>query len=192
MHPKLTHWSSWHIAAVGLALCVLLTVGVYFAGISPLVDRYEAYLHDRDLLMECRGRARELHGRQRSLRNQLAQARREIEGAALQLQPARTINRRMKRLTDLVEQMDLELDTQQPGKSVVGKWYERVFINLTVRGEFADCVRLVHKLLSDLPDMGVARLSLSRNPSVPDEPTLMQLELVWFTAPTVQTASASD
>jgi hypothetical protein len=79
----------------------------------------------------------------------------------------------------------LKIDQLRPGKSLNGSRYQTVPIYLVGSGSFSTCVKLLRELQRGFPDTSVASFEVKGDPTKPNEPTKLRVDLLWYALPDV-------
>jgi hypothetical protein len=173
---------AWHVDVTALALCALMTLGLYYGGLVPLMRERDATLARRDQLEAHRGNASHLAASVARARGQLQSVREGIDQTPLKLQPSRLVNSRLAELTDLANAQGLQIEHIEPAQARTAGRYEIVPLRMAGVGRFPTCVAFLHKLREEFPDTGIAGFELSGNPAVPGTGRF-EMELHWFATP---------
>lgn len=178
----------WQVDVIGAACCLALTAATIPFGLMPIKhDAAEARALGADLdsgksELDDLGRSR------LSLQAQEEEARAELAGCMVQLQPLENLNARMVFLTELVDSSGLELQETELGSSIVGPRYRTVPIRISGSGDYAECTAFLHHLRKRAPDTGVAALELSGNPESDVDLASFTFDLVWYAASSLAAA----
>jgi Tfp pilus assembly protein PilO len=186
------------VDAIGMALCAALSTGAYFVGVEPVIN-IQARVEEQERLIDEQLRIA-ADSEQLLLQEQtkLAELKRRLNANNVQLAPPTDINRRLDRISRLLESHGLTMQTLDPGTAhtdpELGK-FVMVPIRLAGRGSFAGMTRFLHQLLSkEFPDVELRSLNFSAptvgGPATEFEPdkAAFLLELRWYAAPAESTA----
>jgi Tfp pilus assembly protein PilO len=182
---------TWHVDAVAVALCFLMTLGLYYGGLVPLMRDRDATLARQDELEKRRQNASSLAASVARVRSQLHGVREAIDGTPLKLQPSRLVNNRLAELTELANAQGLLIEHIEPSPARAAGRYEIVPLRMAGVGRFPTCVVFLHKLREGFPDTGIAGFQLSGNPSAPGTGRF-ELELHWFAMPSRANEMTTD
>lgn len=170
------------IDAVGIGVCVAITLLWYAATISPLIRQ-------RSLTADLRGRIRD---QQRTTertkaatvaaQQQLQVVRQELAAGGIRLDSAAHINTRIARLTEFFTECALHIDDIQTGRTCSGLQCDLVPIAIVGRGAYTQCVRFLHRLSSAFPDMSVTRVEFRGVPAREIQPQQFRFEMFWYAA----------
>ena len=181
----------WHVDASGMALCVLMTLALYYGGLVPLMGARDATLARQGELESRRHEASSLASSVARVRAQLVGVREAIDKTPLKLQPSRLVNNRLAALTDLATAHGLQIEHVEPAPSRISGRYEIVPLRMAGLGRFPRCVVFLHQLREGFPDTGIAGFELSGNPSAPGTGRF-ELELHWFATPSRSVEASAD
>ena len=175
--------SLWHIDAAGAALCVLLTLTLYLAGVGPLLQRREDLGARQAELDAQQLKAARLASTCIAVGEQLATLEQSMSAVKIELLPAGQVNRHIAELSDLAAKAGLKIDDIQSGTPVAGARYEMVPIRLAGTGTYVTCLDFLHRLHRVSPDTGVSGLELGGSPSERGGEAQFRFELLWYAAP---------
>ncbi len=171
------------IDAVGLGLCVVMSLVSYLTTVRPFVRQRSATAALRQEMRTQQEKASQLEAQVGTVKEQLRAVRQDLAAAAIQLESAAHINRRVASLTEFFAGCAIQVDDVQTGRICAGPRYDLVPITIVGRGAYPQCVKLLHGLCRSFPDMSVMRIELSGNPGQTLEPEKFQLVLFWYAAP---------
>lgn len=186
---KTIPWSCGTIDAAGAAALLLLAGLAWLFGVRPAQDRLAEAARLADAVSERAGELDGLERRRSALTQQAARARRDLDAEPLELLPGARLNARLAELAVLVERTGMVVDSTEVDTGRAETWYEAIPVRLVGRGSFPDCVRLLHRLHGEMPDIGVEGLHVSGNPAAEEAPGRYRLSLVWYAAPTVSVSA---
>jgi Tfp pilus assembly protein PilO len=185
---------SWlKVDAVGIGVCVAVSLVFYWASVQPLLERQRAAAAQRRELNVRQDEAAELKAAVSTMQKRLADAEAERAAGTVRLETATRINTRVAGLTQLLSDCRLEVDDVQTARVSRGPQYDLAPITITGRGSYVSSVRFLRELRSAFPDMSVARIDLTGQPGQAAETTAFQFDLLWYAAPDRSVGSlASD
>lgn len=174
-------WKPRHIDAVGVAVCIVAAIPLWFTRVNPLLHS-EALADGRNTRLEVLHRnAAKLADSVARHRGVLAEFRKTLSDEEIELESAGGINRRIARLTSLADRSGLAVDEIMPGKASHGQRHDTVPIDLRGSGSYPRCATFFRRLASTCPDTSVASFELSRDPQRSDKPASFRLRLLWYT-----------
>jgi Tfp pilus assembly protein PilO len=178
----------WQIDAIGLAVCVLLTLLVYLGAIRPIRQRYGAVQARRAELDAKSQQARKLAQQHAAIERRLKAVADQLARGPLQPVPSTRVNQRIAQVTDLACRCGLKVDEVRPGKTQSLPHFDAVPIRLSGMGSYANCVQLLHLLRRSFPDKVVTHLELSGSPAGRERQARLRVDLVWYAAPALRSA----
>jgi hypothetical protein len=177
--------------AVGIGLCVLMSLASYLTTVRPFVRQRSATAALRQEMRAQQEKAAQLETAIGTVKEQLRAVRQDLAAAAIQLDSAAHINRRVAALTEFFAGCEIQVDDVQTGRTCAGPRYDLVPITIVGSGAYRQCVKLLHGLCGAFPDMSVMRIELAGNPAQALEPEKFQLVLFWYAAPGNSTQDAA-
>lgn len=165
--------------AAGAAACALVVVTFCLAGVRPLLGRAAGAAAARSRLAAAVQQRDLADAAARDGAEQLRQARRETAATALVLLPPGRVNDVLARVAAVSADCRVRLDDLKVGTLSVGDRYATVPVHAVGRGAYGDCVRFLHRLNRDCPDVGVAALSLAGSGSDAAGMVGIELDLRW-------------
>ncbi|SRR5687768_11720248 len=196
-HSTLANLTKWQIDAYGLALCLVVTAGAWFAGVSPLLSQRAAAAARREELAEKSQESSRLAAQARQLSNQLAALRHDLDEVRVELQPAARVNQRLAEVTAAAGECGLELNDVRPGRAVVGPRHTIVPIDVSGTGSYTAVAHFIRSFHERFGDSGIAAIELasagaatSAGTAGADASASFYLRLHWFVKPQAPTAAA--
>jgi len=163
-----------------LGVFALLAVIAYAVGIHPVIERHRGLGLRESELKDYQATAGELSGKVAQVAAEITRIKQELSDNAIKLKSADEINSHLARLAAVTGKCGLKLDQLRPDKYLSGPRYQTVPIYLAGSGSFPECVKLLHKLQREFPDTSVASFEVSGDPSKPEEPTRLRVDLLWY------------
>ncbi len=182
--PDKTTLHCWHIDALGLLACALLTGVAYVAVVSPVLQKHSERSALRAQLAEKRDRISSLSQMERQLDAQVAQLREDLVLGEVRLEPPQYLNTRMALIVELASATGIVINQTRAGEVKPGARYQTVPIFISGRGSYSKSAAFIHVLRNRLPDTGVVSFELSGNPGKPEATGTFRFELIWYAAPT--------
>jgi Tfp pilus assembly protein PilO len=179
----------WHIDALGLLACALLTGVAYVAIVAPVLQKHSERSALRDELAEKRDRISALAQMERQLGGQVAELREELALSEVRLQPPQYLNTRMALIVELASAIGIVINETRAGGVKPGERYQTVPIFISGSGSYSKSAAFIHVLRGRLPDTGVVGFELSGNPGKPEATGKFRFELIWYAAPARADAS---
>lgn len=171
------------IDAIGTVICLVASLAVFFAVLNPLIKQRSFLADQRDKLAARRDESSSLSASMRTLGNQLATAQQDLAESKIRLGSSDRTNQRLAALTALFYDCSLAVDDIQAGNISAGHTWDLVPIGIAGRGEYTQCVALLHELRQRFADMSVARFRLEGDPVKSEGPGGFRFQLLWHTAP---------
>ncbi|MDP6543805.1 MAG: type 4a pilus biogenesis protein PilO [Phycisphaerae bacterium] len=182
---NLAKYKPWQIDLAAAGVCVLLAVIAYVVGVHPVIKRHQGFdLRAAELKVQQK-KARQLSGKVAHIASAITQIKQELANNTVELKSASQINSHLARLAALTGQCGLKIDQLRPGKSLNGSRYQTVPIYLVGSGSFSTCVKLLRELQRGFPDTSVASFEVKGDPTKPNEPTKLRVDLLWYALPDV-------
>ena len=182
--PDKTTLRCWHIDALGLLTCALLTGIAYVAVVSPVLQKHSERSALRAQLAEKRDRTISLSQMERQLGGQVAAPKKELALSAVRLEPPQYLNTRMALIVELASAAGIVINQTRAGEVRPGERYQTVPIFISGSGSYSKSAAFIHLLRDRLPDTGVVSFQLSGNPGKPESTGAFRFELIWYAAPT--------
>jgi hypothetical protein len=171
------------IDAIGIGLCAAASLAFYWVTVQPCLQRQSFAAEQRRELTSRQDKVVELNAAAARVQERLAGAQADLAAGPVQLESAAHINKRVAGLTQFFSDCELDVDDVQTGQVYNGVQYNLVPITVLGRGAYGLSVKFFHGLRTMFPDMGVARIELSRNPGKNAERGAFQFDLLWYAAP---------
>lgn len=171
------------IDAGALALCLLLSAGMYVMAVQPVLDEHAAKREQEVELSERDAKASALGTKLGDFRRILEDTERQVASRSLKLESLSHLNQRLSDLTQMADACDLYLDQMEPGDKVPSTHYVSVPILVTGRGSYAATTQFLTRVHERWPDLAVSSLDLAGNPRQPENAPKFTLQLLWFAAP---------
>ena len=182
--PGKTTLRCWHIDAIGLLACALLTGVAYVAVVSPVLQKHSERSELRTQLAEKRDRITSLSLMERQLARQVAQLGEDLALSEVRLEPPQYLNTRMALIVELASATGIVINQTRAGEVRPGERYQTVPIFISGSGSYSKSAAFIHLLRDRLPDTGVVSFQLSGNPGKPESTGAFRFELIWYAAPT--------
>jgi len=175
-------YARWRIDAAGLAVCLVISIAFYALGVAPLIQR-SADIQDSIEEQQRQEQVKiDLARSHNQLKQRLGQAQKELNEAAIQLQPISRLNEYLAQLTNLATKSGLSLYEIKSSKPVTLKHYRSIPIRLSGTGTYQDSVSFLHSLNREFPDIRVSALNLSVSAYSEKPEPKVNMSLVWHTA----------
>ncbi len=178
-------WNGWYIDAAFAGAIVLLTIGVYFTAVSPLVVSRAQARHQQMELARQRREAHDLSTAVANLNHELVDLQQAIDAGPVQLQPVHRINLRLAQINALAEECGMTIDEISPGEAIDGEHFKSVPIRVVAVGDYPTCTGFVHQFQQRFRDSRVIWLELNAgSPSEDVNHAKAVFKLAWYAAPT--------
>ena len=187
----LTTWGHRSVVVIGVAGCVALTIGAYFAAIRPLVRQQSGLASQQAQLASQRHQMSELAETMATLTGRVRDVKQALGKTPLQLKPADEVTWHLARLADFASESGLEMGEAQLGESSDVARYKMVPIHLAGKGAYSACAVFLHQLSRKFSDTAVSSMEMSCDPENPGSVTDLQINLVWYAAPASHFARGS-
>lgn len=179
--------SLW-IDLAGFAVCVVLTLGAFLAGIRPMQAARSQQQLMRDELRTAQNDADRLAELASAAEQRYAEARHEQQMSDFVLLGPKDRLQRLKGLSDLAAQAGLIVLRMDPEDPKVTGQHMAYPIRLTGRGEFTDAAKFLAQLHAEYRDVRVLKCRLTRgqaqptrdNPETTGPTSQFEFGLVWF------------
>lgn len=172
----------WQIDAAGVVFCIAASAGVYFGGMSPLMQQHAALEQQQGDLANQQRRASQLASSTALLKKELQSVRRRLAKTKITLRPIKHLNRQIVSLTELVNKCGLKTNSIQLGKIHKSSKYNIVPIDLAGVGKFKTSALFLHRLSEGFPDTGISGFEISGDPQHPGTPGTFRFQLFWYAA----------
>lgn len=187
---KYGRWS--RIDAAGIAICVLMSLLWYMITVSPLLEQRARTVDLRREIRDQRHKTEQLKTAMASAQQQLETVRQELSTSAVELDSAAHINRRIADLTEFFTDCTLHIDDIQTGRVSTGLQCDLVPITIVGRGAYTQCIRFLHGLCAQFPDMSVMRIEFRGTPGPTTRAEQFRFEMFWYAAPNSAVRSAAS
>ena len=183
--PRLdtSKWTRRHVDVGGAILCVLITLPVFLTPLNPLLRPQAASADQQGDTRSLGEKAGKLTASLAAHRARLEELNRVLGAEAVRLEPARDLNSRLAKLTDLAVLAGLRVDEILPGSGTSGPHSRKMPIYLRARGRLPVCATFLHRLSTSLPDTFARSFELVGNPQKPQDPPEFRVHLVWHALP---------
>ena len=170
------------IDVIGIVVCLLGALPFCLAGTNPLLRPRVSVADQRAELEALSKTAARLASAIAAQQKILSEMRAALAEGAVQLAPARDVNRRIARLTEIAARTGLEVDEVLPGKARTHPKYDTVPFHVLASGDYPTCVAFLSELRETFPDTSVGSFELSGNPEDPKAPAKFRIDLCWYAA----------
>ncbi len=187
--PDKTTLRCWHIDALGLLACALLTGVAYVAVVSPVLQKHSDRSALRAQLADKHDRTISLRQMERQLGGQVEALRKDLALSEVRLEPPQYLNTRMALIVELASATGIVINETRSGEVRPGERYQTVPIFISGSGSYSKSAAFIHVLRNRLPDTGVVGFELSGNPGKPEATGAFRFELIWYAAPARADAS---
>jgi Tfp pilus assembly protein PilO len=178
----LGRWRQRYVDWIALAVCLAAAVPLCFERVNPLFRPRDALAEQRsqiEQLQQAAGKLTDSVGRHK---HKLAELNTKLKQQKVRLEPIGHINRRIARLTDLVEAAGLAVDEIRPAKPTSTLRYKIVPIHVTGSGRYPTCADFLRKLGKAFPDTPANSFELVGDPAKTEEVPKFQFVLHWYAA----------
>jgi len=176
-------WKYLHIDALAVALCVTMTLGVYFIALEPLRDQHADQTVKQEQLKAERQKSLKMEASVMAAEARLAGLQEALVQSQVQLEPADGVNRRMAEINDLASKSGLRIDGVQLGEATRTSRCIAVPIRLAGSGTYRKCMAFLRQLKEAFPDTAVTEFDLSADPGRPGSAAAFWFQLVWHASP---------
>ena len=166
----------------GTVACCALLVAFCLAGVRPLLARAAAATTTRHRLAAALQQRDTADEAARDGARQLQQLSRDTVATALVLLPPSRVNDVLARVAAVSAACGVQLDDVRVGKLTSGERYATLPVHAVGRGAYRDCVRFLHQINHDCPDVGVAAFGLVSPGGSDVGPVNVELDLRWHAA----------
>ncbi|MFB3890805.1 MAG: hypothetical protein ACE15C_02150 [Phycisphaerae bacterium] len=176
----------WKFARIDMAGMAAIAAGallVYWFGVRPVVLAKDLASAQRSQLDAQRRGLAHTASRADAAAKRLIAIRAELAKLPVQLEPAGSVNTRIRRLADLAAADGLKIDEIQPSDAAYGPDFGWVPIRLAGGGGYKAWTAFLHDLAMSFPDTAVDSFELSGKPGAPTSPVEFRVSLVWFVSP---------
>jgi Tfp pilus assembly protein PilO len=179
----LRKWKYPRIDILAVAGMILVAVTCYLLWIQPVLCRnaQEAALNSQIERQEAR--AARIADRTQEFRTSLAKTQAALKTSSVQLEPAGSVNARIRKLTDLAGRFELKVDEVQPSEPSYRHEYGLVPIRLGGVGNYPSWALFLHELARTCPDISVDSFDLSAKTGAPASVAQFRLNLMWYVSP---------
>ena len=177
---RLTKIKPLYIDIAAMSLLTAMALIAYFVGVRPVIQRQDGFhLREAELVVQ-QGKARKMSTIVAQVASEITKIKQKLVENAITLKPAAQVNQQLARLASITGKCGLKLDQLRPDKSLNGSRYQTVPIYLVGSGSFPACVKLLQELQRSFPDTSVASFEVNGDPTKPDEPTKLRVDLLWY------------
>jgi Tfp pilus assembly protein PilO len=191
MNPQHATRTLWHLDVLGGAVCAALTFALVFGGVRPLLEHRDARRLAEEDVANARMQADRQEASLAALQHRLDEAKRQLAGSDLQLQPVSTVNQHVARVSALAVEGGLRLDDIQTGAVAAAAHYQAVPIFMAGTGSYRDAALFLRRLGGAFPDTSVSLVKLTGNGAAPTAPGKFHITLLWHAAPGLAAAVAA-
>ena len=170
---------SRYVDLIGAAVCLLLTVGLYLAGIVPLLAAHDEYADDQQACAREQEHARRLEASLETLRAELDQARREARENTVHLRPPATAPLHVAHISRLATEAGLQVDDMRTGDPTPGPFATTVPVHLSGSGTYTACTLFLQRLRQALPETCVMTFALNGQPNDTTGAAALTMDLAW-------------
>ena len=178
----------WHVNALGICACVVLTLVFHIAGVLPVLRQHAHNVKQHVELESQKTKAAKLAAAADNLAHRLRKVGQALDDAPVQLQTTRQLNQRLAHLASLAAECGLAIDQTHSDRPYSSTWYQTVPIRLVGEGTYPTCALFLSKLRQTFPDTGVSALELAGEPHSNSAASQFTFDLVWYTQPALSSA----
>jgi len=168
-----------HLDAIGAGVCLALTLGVYLAGVVPLMASHEEYAAGERALATEQTHARHLEMSLRTLHNQLQATRRRAAENTVHLRAPATAPLHVAHISRLAADAGLQIDDIRTGAPTPGPYATAVPVHLAGTGSYSACTRFLRRLRQALPETCVLSFTLTGKPNDTTGAAALTMDLTW-------------
>jgi len=180
MNPQALIRQGRHIDAIGAGVCLALTLGLYLAGIVPLMASHEEYAADEQALATEQDHARNLEASLRKVQTHLRAARRRAAENSVHLRPPAAAPLHVAQISRLATDAGLQIDDIQTGAPTPGPYATAVPVHLAGTGTFRACTRFLRRMRRALPDTCVLSIALNGKQNDTSGAATLTMDLTWY------------
>ncbi|MBL8876494.1 MAG: hypothetical protein JNM86_11925 [Phycisphaerae bacterium] len=180
--------SNLSVDVAAIAVLLGLTAAVAAGAIVPVISARAAHRQLREQLDADRAATRTLREQHADLEFNLARLESDLKATRVEVEPVARLNSRLSRLTESASKRKLALDRVAPEPAQRAAKATLVPIRIEGRGAFLDSRDWIADLRSEFPDVAVAGFQIARDKANPAEAASFSFDLVWYAAPSAQTA----
>ena len=184
--PSLKNRVSLPSDLAGIAVCIVISLVVYFGFVGPFVEKRSVHNNQYQELAQQRAQVSKLGDLVAGLEKQLTSMQKELAHREIKLESADQVNERIAKLTALFSNCNLEVDDVRIGKIVNDLRCYVVPISVAGRGAYKQCAAFLHELSQTFSDTCAVRFDLEGNPARPEELCKFRYDLLWSALPNVQ------
>ena len=178
----------WHVNALGICVCVVLTMLFNIAGVLPVLREHAHNVKQHVELESQKTKAAKLAAGANGLASRLRKVGQALDEAPVQLQTTRQLNQRLALLAALAAECGLSIDQTHSDRPYGSTWYQTVPIRLAGEGTYPTCALFLSRLRQTFPDTGVSAFELSGQPDSNSAASQFTFDLVWYTQPVLSSA----
>lgn len=178
----------WHVNALGVCTCLVLTLVFHIAGMLPVLREYAQNVKQNVELEGSKTQAAKLAAAADKLARRLRKVGQALDDAPVQLQTTRQLNQRLAHLASLAAECGLAIDQTHSDRPYSSTWYQTVPIRLAGEGTYPTCALFLSRLRQAFPDTGVSAFELSGQPTNNSAASQFTFDLVWYTQPALSSA----
>jgi len=168
-----------YIDAVGLAVCVVLTLSVYAAGVAPVLNQHETYAANEAAYTTEQVHVTRLERSLESLQARLNAARRDADATTLNLQPLATAPLHVAKISKLATGSGLQINDIQTGAATPREYATAVPVHLAGTGTYTACTLFLNRLRQALPETSVQSFALTGHTNAASGEATFRMDLTW-------------
>lgn len=176
---RLTRLKTFHIDLIGGAIVLVAAAGLFVPRINPLLRSDAFAMQQQQQLALALRSEKDLKGFLVDQKAKLADILAVVRKEKIQLESARSINRRIASLTRLAVGSGLSVEEILPGAATPGERFDTVPVRMRASGSYPTCAAFLCKLNAAFPDTSVDSFELAGNPQAPGERAEFEVYLVW-------------
>ncbi len=172
----------WKVDLAGVIGCVVITMVCYGVLVHPILKERGEYAELQPLVMEKSSAAKQAQSEVNALKRELRDVESQLAGLPLHMEPASKINSRLAVITELAEQVGIEVHSLLPEPARPGGRYDIVDINLAGEGDYISVTRFMALIHDQFADLSVSEFSLKAAGADGDRASY-DIGLAWYTLP---------
>jgi len=171
-----------HIDAIGVGVCLALTLGLYLVGIVPLMASHEDYAEAEQAFATEQAHAQDLEASLRTLHTQLRDTRQGAADSEVHLRPPTAAPLHVANISKLAAEAGLQIDDMRTGAPTPGPYAIEIPVHLAGIGSYRACTQFLRQLRQALPETCVLSFALAGKPNDTTGAAAVTMDLMWHAA----------
>lgn len=172
------------VDAIGVGMIAAVVGAMYLGGVRPLQTAYSDTVSLKTDLWLSKNKLAEREQSEMRAADTAAQLTQRLEQLDIELSNIDQMNTRLSKVTAIAESVGMTLEGLRPGAEAQAERYRAVEITLIGRVDYLQAGDFLAELRRQLPDTGLLGIRFERIRSNEGVSGRLQLQMVWYAAPT--------